>query len=149
MAHDVTDPSGQVWRVKRRWLPWRLRKRDPSEALDVADGGPDVDDLLIGLAIFVVVLVVVVVAPFLIVGAILALELVLLFVLLPLFVLLRVVRVGRWPLEVWHVGERTRLVHGEAVRGWGRSRLRMAQIEDELRLGLPRSWHTDTADGEG
>ena len=38
MAHDVTDPSGQGWRVKRRWLPWHLCRRDPDLAADLADG---------------------------------------------------------------------------------------------------------------
>jgi hypothetical protein len=133
----VDDPSGAAWRIKRRWLPWRLRRRDPSDFTEVPDvgGGADADDLLIGLAIFVGVLVLLVVVPFVAVLAVLVAELFLLLLLLPLFVVLRAATVARWPIEVWH-GDH--LVRAEAVRGWGSSHRRMVALADDVRLGLLR-----------
>ena len=130
----VDDPSGSAWRVKRRWLPWRLRGRDPSDFTDVADVG-DVgspDDLFIGLAIFIGVLVVIVVVPFVAVLAILVAEALLLLLLLPLFVVLRATFVARWPIEAWKGRE---LVHAEAVRGWGSSHRRMLEVAEDIRAG--------------
>ncbi|MCL8251061.1 hypothetical protein AERO_06675 [Aeromicrobium fastidiosum] len=129
----VHDPSGATWRVKRRWLPWRLRRRDPERLADVADaGGGSPDDLLIGLAIFVGVIVLVVVVPFIAVLAIMVAELLLLLLLLPLFVLLRAAAVARWPVEAWRAD---RLVLAEAVRGWRTSHRRMLELADDIRGG--------------
>jgi hypothetical protein len=131
----VDDPSGSTWRVKRRWLPWRLRGRDPSDFVDVADVadvGDSADDLLIGLMIFVGVLLLIVVVPFIAVLAVLVAELFLLLLLLPLFVTLRAASVARWPVEAWR-GER--LVHAEAIRGWSRSHRRMLELAEDIRLG--------------
>ena len=104
--------------------------------MDVADPTFGVDDLMIGIAIFVVVLLIVVVAPVVIVMAVLVAELLLLLLLLPLFVVLRMMRVGRWPIEVWsdRAGG-SRLVHAEAVRGWRPSRERMRALSQALRTG--------------
>lgn len=127
----VVDPSGESWRVKRRWLPWRWRKRNPDDFPDVTPS-LDVDDLLIGLAILVVMLVLAIFVPIVFVLAIAVAELFLLFLLLPLFVVLRAGRVARWPIEAWHGDQ---LVHAEAVRGWSNSKARMYELDDDIRLG--------------
>jgi hypothetical protein len=129
----VVDPAGQTWRVKRRWLPWRLRRRKPEDFLDVPSG-LDVDDLIIGLAIFVGLLLIAVLLPVVLVLAIVVAELLLLLLLLPVFVIMRAAFVARWPIEAWH-GDR--LVWSEAVRGWGSSRRRMLEVADGIRLGSP------------
>lgn len=130
----VDDPSGAAWRVKRRWLPWRLRTREPEDFIDTADVSDvgSVDDLLIGLAIFVGVVVLIVVVPFVAVLAILVAEVLLLLLLLPLFVVLRATFVARWPIEVWNEDV---LIHAEAVRGWGSSHRRMLELADDVRAG--------------
>lgn len=125
----VEDPSGTSWRVKRRWLPWRLRRRRDVD-LDVPV--LDADDLVAALVIFVVVVVVVVFFPVILVLAVFVAELFLLLLLLPIFVLLRALFVARWPLEAWSGDV---LVHAEAVRGWGDSVRRMHEIGDEIRRG--------------
>lgn len=135
----VTDPAGEVWAVKRRWLPWRLRRRDVRDALngDLSGMSGDVgDDLIIGLAIFVGLVLIVVFVPVVLVVAILVAELLLLLLLLPAFVVLRAGYVARWPIEVWRGDD---LVHADAVRGWSASHGRMLAIADELRRGEPSS----------
>lgn len=139
----IEDPSGETWRIKRRWLPWRLRKRD----LDIQpDGGSGIDggdDLVIGLVVFIMMLLVVLFAPVVAVLAIFVAELMLLLLFLPLFVVLRAAFVARWPIEAWH-GKK--LVHAEAVRGWGTSHRRMVELADNVRLG---SWPVPSPDLRG
>jgi hypothetical protein len=129
---NVEDPSGRAWRVKRRWLPWRLRRRDPSDFVDFSGGDFSPDDLVIGLAIFVGMVIVVVLVPFVAVLAIVVAEIFVLLLLLPLFVVLRAAFVARWPIETWRGDQ---LVHAEAVRGWSDSHRRMVEIVDGIRLG--------------
>ncbi|MCW2769837.1 MAG: hypothetical protein JWR27_1270 [Aeromicrobium sp.] len=140
----VTDPAGETWRIKRRWLPWRLRRRDPEDFIDFPGGGDLGDDLLIGLAIFIGLIVLAVALPVVLVLAVLVTELLLVLLLLPLFIVLRAGYVARWPIEVWR-GDR--LVHTEAVRGWSVSRRRMVELSEDLRLGKEpapaRRPHTD------
>ncbi len=98
----VTDPGGQVWRVSRRWVPWRRRLRSIDD-LNLDGGGnvPDtIDDLVIGLILIIVVIVLAVLAPFLLVGFFAAFELVFLFLLLPVAVLGRVVLGRGWHVEL-------------------------------------------------
>jgi len=132
----VEDPAGETWRIKRRWLPWRPRKRSPDALADVADVGDLGGDFVVGLIIFVVVLGVLVFLPIVFVLAIFVAELFVLLLLLPVFILLRAGFVARWPTEAWRGDS---LIHAEAVRGWGRSRQRMQEIVDGIRLGSPPS----------
>lgn len=128
----VTDPTGDTWRVGRRWLPWRPRRRrvDASDAsVDLAGSA---DDLVIAAIILVVVVVVAVVAPWIFVGAVLAVEILVVVLLLPLFVLLRGLRVARWPVAV----RRGRsVVWEESVRGWRGSRDRIREIAGAISRG--------------
>jgi hypothetical protein len=130
---EVTAPDGSQWRVKRRWLPWRLRRRDPEVAGDVAlDATSAADGILLALALFLLVLVVVVALPWLLVGAVVALELVLLLLVLPVAMVLRVLRIAGWPIEAWRDG---RLAHAESVHGWSASAARMLGLRDAIARG--------------
>lgn len=130
---ELTSPDGSQWRVTRRWLPWRLRRRDPEVAGDVAlDATSAADGILLALGLFLLVLVVTVALPWVLVGAVVALELVLLLVLLPLAMLLRVLRVAGWPLEVRREGH---VVHAESVHGWGASAARLRALGEAIERG--------------
>lgn len=129
----VEDPSGETWRIKRRWLPWRLRKRKPEQLIDGVPDVGGVDDIVAALVVFIVLVLVVVFVPIVAVLTLLVAELLILLLLLPLFVVLRATFVARWPIEVWQ-GER--LVHAEAVRGWSDSHRRMIELADGIRLGV-------------
>lgn len=130
---DLTAPDGSQWRVERRWLPWRLRRRDPDVAADAAmDATSAADGVLLALGVFLLLLVVTVALPWVLVGAVLAVELVLLLALLPVAVVLRAVRVSDWPLDVRREG---RLVHAERVRGWRASAERRRQLREAVARG--------------
>ncbi|WP_019146509.1 hypothetical protein [Aeromicrobium massiliense] len=130
---DLTAPDGSQWRVERRWLPWRLRRRDPAVAADAAmDATSAADGVLLALGLFLLLLVVTVALPWLLVGAVLAVELVLLLALLPVAVVLRAVRVSGWPLDVRREG---RLVHAERVRGWRASAERRRKLREAVARG--------------
>lgn len=139
---QIADPSGETWRVKRRWLPWRWRRRDPDNLSDVAV--PDIgDDLVIGLVLLVGFLLLLIFLPIVLVLVIAVAELFLLLFLLPAFLLLRAFKVGRWPVEVWYSNE---LEHTEAVRGWGASKQRMIELADDVRFGRRRPASRSTGD---
>jgi hypothetical protein len=87
----VSDPTGQVWRVSRRWVPWRRRLKG---WLSESFGWLSVGDDIVSIVILVVVGV-----PVLVITAIAFAELLLLLLLLP-FVLLGRVLLGRhWTVE--------------------------------------------------
>lgn len=130
---DLTAPDGSQWRVERRWLPWRLRRRDPDVAADAAmDATSAADGVLLALGLFLLLLVVTVALPWVLVGAVITVELVLLLLLLPLAVVLRALRVSGWPLDVRREG---RLVHAERVRGWRASGGRLQELRDAVGRG--------------
>lgn len=124
---EVQDADGVTWRVKRRWLPWRLRRRDPD--IDFPSG-LEGDDIVIGLIVIGVLLLFAFLFPIVLVAAALAAEFVLLLALLPIVVLVRASRVGRWPIEIWRGEE---LVETGSARGWRASSERINQIVDEIR----------------
>ncbi|GAA3531557.1 hypothetical protein GCM10022234_30880 [Aeromicrobium panaciterrae] len=130
---EVVDPAGETWRVKRRWLPWRLKRRNPDDVVDVSDAAGAVDEP-IGLVIVVVVLAVAVLAPVIFVLAFFVAEFLLLLLLLPLFVVIRGSLLGRWPIEAF---KGKQLVASESVRGWRASGDRMLEIADGIRMGQP------------
>lgn len=141
---QVDDPSGDSWRIKRRWLPWRWRRRDPDDLVNLPDSADIGDDWVIGLAIFVAILLVLVFVPLVLVLAVAVAELLALFLLFPLFIALRAGRVARWPIEAWQGDQ---LVLAEAIRGWGSSRLRMHELADDIRLGRFRPASLPDDDG--
>ena len=126
----VIDPTGVTWRVRRRWLPWRVRPRD----VDVSGGDPGVgspDDLALGLAI-VVFVVLLFLLPFLLVGAFLAVEILVVLFLLPLFLILRASRLARWPVAV---RQGRAFAWEESVRGWRASGKRIRDLAEAITRG--------------
>ncbi|GGO84448.1 hypothetical protein GCM10011584_02010 [Nocardioides phosphati] len=100
----VTDPDGQVWRVSRRWVPWRRRIRSlddaPLDFLDPTSGADSIDDLVIGLLFLVALVLVAAFLPIVLVVFFAAFEFAFLFALLPVVLLLRVFFGMSWTVEV-------------------------------------------------
>jgi hypothetical protein len=90
------------------------------------------DDLGGLVVLFVTVGLAVLVLPLLLVGGLLALEVAVVLLLLPVVTAGRALLVGRWPLEVVRDGV---VVHGESVRGWGASGLRLHELAEQVRRG--------------
>jgi hypothetical protein len=127
----VVDQTGETWVVRRRWLPWRPRRRrfDTSAVADVATGF--VDDV----EWFVIVLVaVLVVLPVVLLLTVFVAELLLVLLLLPVFVIASALVRRRWPIEV---ARGRMIVHTESVKGWSASRERMMELADAARLATP------------
>lgn len=127
----VTDPTGDTWRVRRRWLPWRPRRRDVDGGDPSAFGASGPDEL-IGLVLIVVVLALLIVAPWILAGAFLIVEVLVVVLLLPLFLLLRASRLARWPVAV---RQGRTFVWEESVRGWRGSGHRIREIAEAITRG--------------
>ncbi|QMW67944.1 hypothetical protein H4N58_08905 [Mumia sp. ZJ1417] len=136
----VRDADGVKWRVRRRWMPWRMRTKELLDYLPPTGGGgsylPD-DPIL--LTLWLVFLL-----PVLMLGAIcmmvFGLELAILLMLLPVVALARAVFFG-WTIVVCRGGT---VVGTERVKGWRASRARIrALIEDISRR--PRTTLVDTS----
>jgi len=128
----VTDPSGQTWRISRRWLPWRQRLRDVRDfAADMSS--PDFgDDLVVGLAIWAVVIVIAIVAPILLSLLFLPLEFMALVLVLPLAILGRILFGRKWHVEL----RRGWGVWCEVAAGdWRGSTMKIHEIADAVRRG--------------
>ena len=146
MGKVVTAPDGTRWRVGRRWVPWRLRRRawDLTELpeLPVADVTL-IDELFGGVVAVVVALIgavlfVLFVIPFLIA----VLEAVLLLLVLVLGVVARVVLRRPWIVQAVQVGHHGRLAW--KAGGWRRSgevadviARRLQAGNRDLDLGMP------------
>ena len=91
----VTDPSGQTWRVTRRWVPWRRRLKGKPDWVDAPtfDLGDDGVGLLIGGLLLALIV------PFVLIGVIAVLEAVLLAAVLPFALLGRVLLGRHWVVE--------------------------------------------------
>ncbi len=125
----VRDADGVKWRVRRRWLPWRMRTKGFLDYLpDTGGTGGYVPDDPILLTLWVVF-----VLPLLVVGAVLflvlGLELAVLLMLLPVVVFARALFVG-WTVVVRRGGA---VVGTERVKGWRASRARIRAIAEEIR----------------
>lgn len=134
----IQDPNGRAWTVRRRWLPWRPRRRnfDTSDALSALS---DVGDLLWFAAIVFLVLVVL---PVVLLVTVLVAEILLVLLLVPIFVLVRAGLTRRWPIEVIRDG---RVVRLESVKGWAASSQRLEQLRADVRHGV---MNDETDDGE-
>lgn len=87
----VSDPTGQVWRVSRRWVPWRRRLKG---WLSDSWGWLTLGDDIVSLVILVVLGI-----PVLVITAIAFAELLVLLLLLPFVVLGRVLLGRHWTVE--------------------------------------------------
>jgi hypothetical protein len=133
----VTDPDGQTWRISRRWVPWRARLRDVSEAAEeTAFFAGDPADIAIWICVFLIS----VLAPIVLSVLFLPLEIALVALVLPFAVLGRVLFGRTWRVEVrrdwkpWH----------EFLAGdWQTSTLKIHETADQIRRGdIPaRSLH--------
>lgn len=123
----VVDPEGRTWRVTRRWLPWRPRRRmvGPRLWLEGADG----------IAGFVIALVLgLVVLPVLSFVLLSGGELVLLVALLPIVTLARIAFGRKWWVEA-RLGFRA---HWEQeVGSWAASGQRIRDVAGAIERGDP------------
>ena len=93
----VEDPTGQTWRITRRWVPWRRRLRGRiSTAADMVPSG--LGDDPVSAIVFLICMVIAL--PFLVIALIAGLELLLVLLLLPFAVLARVLFGQHWTVEV-------------------------------------------------
>lgn len=124
----VRDPEGRTWRVTRRWLPWRPRRRqglDPRLMIEAADG-------LAALVVFLVLGLIVL--PLLSIVVVLALEWLLVLLVLPVVVLLRIAFGHRWWVEA-RIGFRP--YWEEEVGTWAQSRDRIRSVAGAIERGDP------------
>jgi hypothetical protein len=123
----VSALDGRGIRIRRRWFPWRVKKRNVSDgALDVMDFTDGLEGLLFGLVFAVVI------ALF---GSIIlfGFEILLVAVLLvPLIALLRAFWVLPWVIETTN-GDT--LLGIEKVRGWRDSEERIREIAAAYQRG--------------
>ncbi|MFC5012071.1 hypothetical protein [Nocardioides plantarum] len=131
----VSDPTGQVWRVRRRWVPWRRRL---TGWLSDSWGWASLGDDPISLIVFVVIGI-----PVLVITAIAFAELLLLLLLLP-FVLLGRVLLGRH----WTVEARKGLtIWWEETSGdWRASATRIADVAAAIERGAVPEQNVDRPD---
>lgn len=138
----VRDADRVRWRVRRRWLPWRVRSKGLLDYLPNTSGTggyiPDDPILLTLWAIFIL--------PVLTVGTVLmvvlGLELALALMLLPVVVFARAL-FGGWTLVVRRGGT---VVGTERVKGWRASRARIRAIAEEIRRRPPTRLVDTTGD---
>lgn len=126
----VEDPSGQAWRITRRWLPWRRRVRGRSgEAADLVPSG--VRDDSVGPVIVLTCLMISI--PVLVLTLIAGVELLLVVVLLPPFALLARAASGRpWTVEA----RRGFTLWWDTSAGdWQASLLTMHDVAEGIRIG--------------
>lgn len=130
----VKDPPGNVWRVTRRWLPWRRRlpakqalDRRAWDVLSTSDFGLDGPLGLALLAISVIIFM-----PGLILLIVAGLEFLALVLLLPIAVLARMAFSSRWHVEV-RMGFTS--WHEEPAGNWSEAGERIATLADDIEQG--------------
>ena len=129
-AVKVRDPGGGVWRVSRRWVPWRRRLTGALEAGPDLPGpsglGDDPVSAIVGLLLLVLLL------PFLVLVLLAGLELLLLLLVLPLALAGRVLLGHHWSVEV---RRRFEPWHEEPAGDWQASGVRIHELAEQLRRG--------------
>jgi hypothetical protein len=139
---ELTDPQGERWQVRRKWVPRKLRWRgkdrdlpeglmDGAELLSLGDDLPVVGVIaaVIAALVFGIALVL-----FIVPALIFLLELLLVLALISLGVAGRVLFGRPWTVEAQRAGS------DEAfewkVRGWRASDAKVAEVADQLEAGL-------------
>lgn len=125
----VTDPTGQTWRVTRRWVPWRRRLKgsfDSVPDLGVGSLGDDPISAIVGVIALIILL------PFLVLVALAGVELLLVLLLLPFAVLGRVAFGRHWHVEV---RRGFKPVHEVEAGDWQASTLKIHELAGVLERG--------------
>lgn len=125
----ITDPSGQTWRVTRRWVPWRRRlKGSLGDVPNIMPSG--LGDDPVSAVIFLVCLVIML--PFLVLALIAGLELLLVLLVLPFALLGRVVFGRHWTVEA----RKGWTIWWEVPAGdWQDSEVKIHEVADAIRIG--------------
>jgi len=135
----VSDPTGQTWRVTRRWVPWRRRLKGAIGSVpDVVPSGLGSDP--ISAVIFVVCLIIAI--PFLLLALLASIELLALLLVFPVALAGRVLFGRHWTIEV----RRGFRPHWEERSGdWSTSGRRIAEVAEAIERGAvpPTSWPAD------
>ena len=124
----VKDPTGQTWRVTRRWVPWRRRLKGHVRGLDLIPSGLGDDPLsILILGVFLVIAL-----PFVVLALIAGLELLLALLLLPFALVGRVLLGKHWSVEA----RRGFTIWWDAPAGdWQASGIRIHEVADDVRRG--------------
>jgi hypothetical protein len=124
-AREGDGPSGQTWRVTRRWVPWRRRLKGVLSHMPTGPGlGDDPVSAVIGI-IFLIVMI-----PFLLLAVVAALELLLLLLVIAFALLARAPFAQHWTVEA---RRGFRIWYDEAAGDWQASGVRIHALADDLR----------------
>jgi hypothetical protein len=125
----VEDPSGQTWRITRRWVPWRRRlKSRLGEAADMMPAG--LGDDPVSAVIFLVCLVIAI--PFLVLTLIAGLEVLLVLLVLPFALVGRAAFGRHWIVEA----RRGFTIWWDEPSGdWQASLLKIHDVSEAIRIG--------------
>lgn len=125
----VKDPTGQTWRVTRRWVPWRRRlKGVMGNTPDIFPSGLGNDPISAVIAIVVLIIAI----PFLLLFLVAALEALLLLTVLPIALLGRVLFGRHWTVEA---RRGFGLWWEEPAGDWQASALRIADVARAIEQG--------------
>lgn len=114
--------------MRRRWLPWRPRRKMPDD-WGFGDASFDGDDIL---SIVMNVVMLVILIPVLVLALLVAAEFLLLLLLLPLWVLARSLFGTPWIIAI---RRDHKIVSEEAVRGWDETSRRIDYIKSVIAAG--------------
>jgi len=135
----VEDPTGQTWRVTRRWVPWRRRwKSELRTPTDLAPSG--LGEVPAGAIVFLVCLVIAI--PLLVLSLIAGAQLLLVVLLVPLALLGRAMFGRNWTIEA----RKGYAIWWETPAGdWQASMIKIHEVADEIRIGAlpPRTVDAD------
>lgn len=122
----VHEPDGQVWRVRRRWLPWRRRLRTYFPDWGPSNLGDDPISAVIGVIVLILML------PFILLAIVVSLELLLLLLLVPFVALFRIVFGRQWEVDV---RKGRTLWWSQPCGSWSDSGARIEEIAEAIRRG--------------
>ena len=122
----VKDPSGQTWRVSRRWVPWRRRVRGAFDWLPNLPGGDDPISMVLSAIMLFLFL------PVILLAVVAGLEMLLVLLVLPFALLGRMIFGRHWTIEarldwtpVWE----------ESAGSWSQSGRAIQDVATAIRQG--------------